>query len=167
MVHQDPAAAVTRGPVHAMRASLSAARVDAYTTEVRYASTAELAQDGLETCVGSQPTKSITGTVVGVAAGSYASVSLGGETTIYDGGTSTNPVMISGVPAGPVDLIGSRTIPGSAPDRMLIIRNLNLANELRCHRPSISPVRLLSSPRRPPQRSAEEMGRTWSSTPTW
>ena len=98
-----------------------------YLTEVRYASTNELAEDAAESCAQSGATKTVTGTVAGVPAGSYGIVSFG-STVIFDGAASTNPVTFTEVPAGPLDLVGSRTVPGSAPDRIILFRNLNVAD---------------------------------------
>ncbi|HSE52268.1 MAG TPA: hypothetical protein VLB00_08760 [Gemmatimonadales bacterium] len=98
-----------------------------YLTEVRYASTAELAQDASESCAQTGATKTVTGTVAGVPAGSYGIVTFG-TTEIFDGAASTNPVTFTDVPAGPLDLVGSLTIPGNPPSRIIISRNLNVAD---------------------------------------
>lgn len=99
---------------------------DVYQTYVVYASTTELAQEGLDDCAQTPATKTVTGTVAGVPAGAYGRVSLGGVTRIFDGAASTNPITFTDVPAGPVDLLGSRTMPGAAPDKVIVIRNLNI-----------------------------------------
>jgi len=99
---------------------------DAYVTEVLYASATELAQDGAESCALTQPTKSVTGTVLGVSAGQYGIVSLGIANDLFIGGTSTNPVTFEGVPPGPMDFVGSRMTPGNPPDRIIVLRNLNI-----------------------------------------
>lgn len=101
---------------------------DVYFTVVVYGSRTELAQDGAETCAATQPTKTLTAAVAGVPPGSYGRMSLGGVTRIFDGAASTNPLTFEGVPSGLVDLVGTRTIPGAAPNRALVIRNLNLAD---------------------------------------
>ena len=98
---------------------------DTYVTEVLYASAAELAQDGNESCALTQPTKSVTGTVLGVSSGQYGNVSLGGISDLFIGGTSSNPVTFEGVPPGPLDFVGSRWTPGNAPDRIVVFRNVN------------------------------------------
>jgi hypothetical protein len=66
------------------------------------------------------------GTVAGVPAGAYGIVSLGGITDIFDGATSTNPMTFTDVPAGPVDLVRSRTTPGAPPDKVIVFRNLDI-----------------------------------------
>jgi hypothetical protein len=98
---------------------------DVYETTVIYATTAELAQDGIANCSQTTPTKTITGTVTGVPAGSYGIVSFGNTVEIFNGATSSNPVTFD-VPPGPRDLVGSLTIPGSAPSRLILMRNLNI-----------------------------------------
>jgi hypothetical protein len=108
------------------RPPLRSSFVDAYQTEVYYASTAELVQDGLDYCAQTQPTKTITGSVAGVGAGAYGIVSLGGTTEIFDGAASTNPVTFTEVPPGPVDLVGTRTTPGDPPDRAIVFRGLDV-----------------------------------------
>jgi hypothetical protein len=101
---------------------------DGYETYLLHGSTAELAQDGQNSCAQEPPTKTVTGTVLGVPAGEYGRVSLGGVTRIFDGAASSNPITFSDVPAGAVDLLGSRAIPGAAPDRVIVVRNLNVAD---------------------------------------
>jgi hypothetical protein len=93
-----------------------------------HGSTAELAQDGLDACAQDPPTKTVTGTVMGVPAGEYGRVSLGGITTIFAGAASAIPLTFRGVPSGLVDLVGSRSIPGAAPDKVIVVRNLNVAD---------------------------------------
>jgi hypothetical protein len=100
--------------------------VDAHQTFLLYASTAELAQDGQDACAQPPPTKTVTGTVLGVPAGAYGIVSLGGATNVFDGAASTNPLTFGDVPPGPVDLVGSRTTPGALPDKVIVFRNLNV-----------------------------------------
>jgi hypothetical protein len=112
----------------APRVSSPASSVDGYETFLLHGSTAELAQDGQNACAQDPPTKTVTGTVQGVPAGAYGRVSLGGITKIFDGAASTNPLTFVEVPAGLVDLIGSRTIPGFAPDKVIVFRNLNVAD---------------------------------------
>jgi hypothetical protein len=99
---------------------------DTYLTEVLYGSADELAEDGSGNCALTQPTKTITGTVAGVPVGAYGFVSLGGASDIFDGGIPNNPMTFSGVPAGVVDFVGMRTIPGNAPNKVIVFRNLNL-----------------------------------------
>ena len=99
---------------------------DVYETSVIYASTAELAQEGIASCAQAAPTKTITGTVIGVPAGSYGIASFGNTVKIFEGGVATNPVTFD-VPAGPQDLVGSLvTTPGAHPSRLILFRNLNI-----------------------------------------
>jgi hypothetical protein len=105
-----------------------AASGDLYLTEVYYASAAELAEDGAEYCGQTQPTKTVTGTVAGVPLGSSSILSLGGITNVVDGATHSSPVTFSDVPAGLVDLVGTRATRGRLPDRLVVIRDLNLPN---------------------------------------
>lgn len=115
---------VTRQPATAQR---SAAAVELYETFVLFASTAELAQDGVNACAPILPGKSIRGTVTGVTPGQYGVVSLGGVTEYFDGAASTNPVTFDGVQQGLADFIGARVVtPGTPPDRVLMFRNLNI-----------------------------------------
>ena len=108
-------------------ARTQAAVGDAYDTYVAFGSTSELAQDGLDACAQDPPTKTVQGTVQGVAAGQYGVASLGSSTGIFDGAASTNPFTFHDVPSGVVDLVGSRIVtPGQAPDRLILVRNLNV-----------------------------------------
>ena len=106
----------------------ASATVDEYETFLLYGSTAQLAQDGLESCAQAPPTKTVSGTVLGVPAGAYGRMSLGGVTKIFDGAVASNPLTFLEVPSGPVDLVGSRAIPGVAPDKLIVLRNLNVAD---------------------------------------
>jgi hypothetical protein len=100
---------------------------DVYLTEVRYGTTAELAQDGADNCALTQATKTVTATVAGIPMDAFGVLSLGNSTDLFIGGLSTNPVTFTGVQPGPVDFVGTRTLtPGSAPDRFIITRNLNI-----------------------------------------
>ena len=81
-------------------------------------------------CGQAEPTKTVRGTVAGIAPGQYATVSLGSATQIFDGATFTNPVTLHDVPAGPQDLVGSRiATPGAPPDKLIIFRNLNVPDQ--------------------------------------
>ena len=100
----------------------------AWLTQVLYASTVELAQDALESCAQTQPTKTITGTVQGVAAGAYGIVSVGGVTDIFNGAAPANPMTFEGVPPGLFDVAATRTTPGNAPNKIIVFRNLAVAD---------------------------------------
>lgn len=110
------------------RALSASALADGYESYLLYGSTTQLAEDGLNACGQDLPTKTVTGTVQGVPAGAYGIVSLGGVTKIFDGAASTNPLTFVEVPGGLLDLIGSRAIPGLAPDKIIVFRNLNVAD---------------------------------------
>ena len=101
---------------------------DAYVTQILYATRVELTQDGSETCALTQPTKSVSGTVAGVTPGSYGIVSANAGLVIFDGAAPDNPVTFFGVRPGPFDVVGTRTVPGSAPNKTFVLRNLNVAN---------------------------------------
>jgi uncharacterized membrane protein len=103
--------------------------VDVYETEVLYASAAELTQLGTDQCAASQPTKTNTGTVAGVAAGQTAILSLGSSFQLFLGGITANPVTFDNVPFGTIDFVGSRSAqPFDIPDKLVVFRNLNVPN---------------------------------------
>lgn len=98
-----------------------------YRTHVFYGTTAELAAMGADNCAETQPTKLVRGTVAGLNGGQVATVSLGGATTQAVGGMPSD-IEFLGVPYGLVDLVGTRAAFGSAPDRVVLQRNLNVPN---------------------------------------
>jgi hypothetical protein len=100
--------------------------VEVYQTLVIYASAAELAEEGEANCDQVELTKTVTGMVLNVPPGSYGIVSLGSANLIFDGAAATNPVTFEGVEDGPIDLIGTRTIPGAAPDRVIVMRGVDV-----------------------------------------
>jgi hypothetical protein len=103
--------------------------VDAYQTDVWYASVAELAEDAAAGCEVEEPTKTVTGTVAGVTSGQYGILSLGAVTEVFDGRTSTNPVTFTDVAAGRLDFVATRMpTPGTPPDKAVILRNLDIAD---------------------------------------
>jgi hypothetical protein len=110
----------------APRVSSGSSFAERYESFLLHGSTAELVQDGQNACAQDPPTKTVTGTVLGVPAGAYGRVSLGGATRIFNGAASSNPITFTNVPAGQVDLLGSRTIPGAAPDKVIVLRNLDI-----------------------------------------
>jgi hypothetical protein len=100
---------------------------DVYLTEVLYGTTGELAQDGIDYCALTQPTKTVRGTVAGVPFGQYAIVSLGSSARLFVSGSSSNPLTFAGVPSGRVDLVGSRiATTGAAPDKAIVLRDLDI-----------------------------------------
>lgn len=114
--------------VQSLTSSLRRSFADVYETTVIYATAAELAQDGIASCAQTAPTKTITGNAAGVPAGSYGFVSFGNTTEIFEGGASTTPLSFD-VPNGPRDLAGARlATPGTAPNRLILFRNLNIPN---------------------------------------
>jgi hypothetical protein len=110
------------------RSANRAAAADVYNTQVLFGSTAEHAQEGLDNCLAAGPTKTIRATVAGVTAGNFAVLSLGGSSNIFIPGLSANPITFTEVPAGPVDFLATRTVPGQAPNRAVIFRALNIAD---------------------------------------
>jgi hypothetical protein len=82
---------------------------------------------GGDNCYPAEATKTITGTVSGVAPGQYGVATLGSATRIFNGAEPVNPLTFTEVPDGPVDFIGTRIVtPGSAPDRLILVRDLDL-----------------------------------------
>ncbi len=103
------------------------AATDLYETFVVFASAAELAEVGRDNCYVAEGTKTITGNVAGVAPGQYGVATLGSATRIFNGAEPVNPLTFTEVPDGPVDFIGTRIVtPGSAPDKLLLVRNLDI-----------------------------------------
>jgi hypothetical protein len=119
-------AAIRQGTGSGARTLKRSSREDLYWTELLFASTTELVQDAAESCVLTQPTKAVFGTVVGVTAGQYSRLSLGDQTHLFNG-TSTNPVVVFDVPIRVADLVASR-LPsaGAAPDKAVVMRNVDV-----------------------------------------
>jgi hypothetical protein len=104
-------------------------RADIYVTTVVYASASELVQDGFDDCTPSAPTKTVTATIAGVPTGNFARLSLGNDATdVFIGGSAPATVTFTGVAGGVVDFVGTRTVPGQAPNRAIVFRNLNIPN---------------------------------------
>jgi hypothetical protein len=105
---------------------------DAYRTEVVYASTAELTQDGIDNCAQTQPTKTVTGTVVAVGANSIALLSLGSFSQAFGTGMPEPPPLTLSftAPPGTTDFVGTRMAftnnQGSPPTAAVLLRNLNI-----------------------------------------
>lgn len=106
-----------------------AARADIYETYVLYAATSELAKDGVDACVQYPPPKTVRGTIAGVPVGGYGFASFGNSVEIVSGGTASTPVTFRDVPPGNMDFIGAR-LPqaGVPPDRLIVVRNLDVAD---------------------------------------
>lgn len=86
---------------------------------VEYRTQAELTAAPIVVCAGS---KAVTGTVVGLAPGKTAQVSLGGSTTIA---VPNGPFTITGVADGPQDLVAYTHEPFWLNDRVIIVRGLD------------------------------------------
>ena len=99
-----------------------------YQTAVRYATKAQLTQLGTDNCSATLPTKTITANVSGVTAGSYAVLSLGVISYLFDGAVPASPVTFDGVQDGQRDFFASRFVPGAAPTSAIVLRNLNIAD---------------------------------------
>jgi hypothetical protein len=108
------------------RATASAAVSTQYETQLVYGSTAQLAQIGLESCTSATSLRTHAVTLRNVSPGEYGIASLGGVTRILDGSAPVFPLWFEDVPAGPVDLFASRTVPGGPASRVLIVRDLEL-----------------------------------------
>ena len=113
-------------------ATLQRSFADVYRTEVVYASSAELTQDGIDNCAQTQPTKIVTGTVVGLGTNSVAQFSLGSFTQgLGTGMPEPPPITLSfTAPPGTTDFVGTR-MPftnnrSSPPTAAVLFRNLNI-----------------------------------------
>jgi hypothetical protein len=114
--------------VASARASARSSNEGTWFTEVTYASATELAQDASENCARTT-WRMATAVVSGVGAGQYGILSLGPANELFIGGESTNPVTFVGFPSGAVDFVGARLPkPGSPPDRLVVMRNLDIPN---------------------------------------
>jgi hypothetical protein len=101
--------------------------VDQYFTDVAYATTPELAQDGIDNCRQTLGTRTVSGSVAGISAPEVGVISLGDATEVFLPGSTANPVTLSGVPEGVSDLIASRMpAAGNAPDRIVVLRGLDV-----------------------------------------
>ena len=100
---------------------------DVYGTEVLYASSADLTQDGIDNCAQTTPTKSVTGTIAGLGTGQLGIFSLGSATETFPGGSASSQIAFSSVPSGPVDFVGARmSAAGGLPNKAVVFRNLNV-----------------------------------------
>jgi len=100
---------------------------DVYGTEVLYASTADLTQDGIDNCAQTAPTKTVTGTIAGLGTGQLGIFSLGSATETFPGGSASSQITFSSVPSGPVDFVGARmSAAGGPPNKAVVFRNLNV-----------------------------------------
>jgi hypothetical protein len=107
------------------RATAAAQLVDTYETTVYFLSRTEMLAVGQEQCGGLVSTKTNLVAVSGVPAGQTATMSLGGVTRTFVGGTTTSPVTFAGVPNRSVDLVATRVSPVDGFDRGVILRDLN------------------------------------------
>lgn len=101
-------------------------RVDYYETNVTYATAAELTSLGLDQCAATASTKTISGTVAGIGAGEFGSLSLGNASEFFIGGVSSPTVSFEGVQNGVVDFVGSRSDATGVPNKVVLFRNLNI-----------------------------------------
>ena len=110
-----------------LQATARRARVDMYETIVIYATTPQLVEDGIETCVATQPTRTATVVASGVPVGSYGFLSFGNTTQIYNpADNASGAISFEGVKTGINDFLGARTTPQNTPDRIILIRDLNI-----------------------------------------
>jgi hypothetical protein len=120
---------LVRGSVSPLQASARRLRADAYETVVLYATTPQLVEDGIDMCAATQPTITATVNVSGVPVGSYGILSFGNTTQIFN--PADNPsgnVTFDGAKSGLNDFVAARTTPQNAPDRIILARNLSIAN---------------------------------------
>ena len=103
-----------------------------YDLTVVYGTAAELIAGGQQRCTTlPRGTKRLTGSVAGVAATDFASVSLGGSSEILVGGQTT--FTLDSVPEGSLNLLASRSAIDLAtfsltPNRLILRRGVNYAN---------------------------------------
>ena len=110
-----------------LRGSAHMSRATTFSSEIKYASARELAQDGAQTCARTMGSRTARAVVTGVGAGQYGVLSLGSSNALFIGGTSSNPVTFEDVPFGAFDFVGARlAVPGSPPDRLIVFRNLDV-----------------------------------------
>lgn len=94
-----------------------------YATEVIYGTASELIALGLDNCAETPATKTVTATIAGISGGQEGRLSLGGIDVTAT--TASSFVTFQGVPTGPVDLLATRVNGTSAPDKLILRRNLN------------------------------------------
>ena len=112
-----------------MQAAARRSRLDVYETVVLFATTQQLIEDGIATCAQTQPTITVNAVVSGVPVGSYGIVSFGNTTRIYN--PADNPsgaITFDDAKSGVNDFVGVRTTPQNAPDRIILLRDLNIAD---------------------------------------
>ncbi|MBC7896654.1 MAG: hypothetical protein H7066_14655 [Cytophagaceae bacterium] len=110
---------------HARRSFARAGLATSYSTEVVHGTSAELTTIGADNCRDTQGTKTIRATVAGVTQPQYAALSLGGASESYFG-TGNPTVTFRGVPNGTVDFAGTRSELRESPDKVVLMRNLNI-----------------------------------------
>jgi hypothetical protein len=114
---------------HLVAPPWQAGGVPIYETTVIYATIPELATIGADNCAESQPTRTVNLPVAGVGAMQQATLSLGGETEVFEGGVSTSPVQFSNVRSQSIDFFGTRESSNTGvPNRILDARALNPAD---------------------------------------
>jgi hypothetical protein len=96
---------------------------------VVYGTQQELAARGSGQCQGTGAVKTINATVLGVAAGEIARISMGAGGGAFLGGITTNPVPLNNVQDGLRDLIGVKSpLQPLTANSVVIQRDLNIAN---------------------------------------
>jgi hypothetical protein len=94
-------------------------------TSVFYGTAAEMTSLGIDSCQGTQGNKTIAGNVTGIPGGRFAQLSLGGSSLVVDA-AAAGPVTFTRVPSGTIDFVGSRSRLNDVPDRVILLRNLNI-----------------------------------------
>ena len=98
--------------------------------QVAYYSRDEILLVSSDPCRGSEGSKTVNGSVVGLGALQSAFISLGGTSTSVNGAQGQTAFSLNPVPDGLLDLVASRAefdlqLPGFVPDRAIIRRGLN------------------------------------------
>lgn len=100
-----------------------------YESTAYFATAAELASIGVETCAATVSTKSVWLQVTGVGNGQEATLSLGGATEFFDGEFGLSPVQFTDVRNGQIDFFGVRSASlTGVPNKIFDVRNLNPAD---------------------------------------
>ncbi|MBK7831038.1 MAG: hypothetical protein IPJ56_01490 [Gemmatimonadetes bacterium] len=98
---------------------------DVYSTSVTYATAAELTTT--QPCTPASASKSVIGTVRGLAVSQRANFALGSSTASVSGTGGDLPVTFDFVSDGKLTLVGTRSLANTA-DRMVLLRDVDVAN---------------------------------------
>ena len=110
-----------------MQAAARRTRLNGYETVVQYGTTSELADDGIEMCAVTRPTKTVSVLIAGIPQGSYGILSYGNTTRIFNPAEATEPaVTFDDAVTGVSDFVATRTTPQNPPDRIILLRDLNV-----------------------------------------